>query len=119
MVAEGLISREDAIRRIDPSQVDQLLHPLLDPNAQLTVAATGLSASPGAACGAVALDADVAERRGKAGESVILVRSETAAADIHGLIQAKGVVTAHGGMTSHAAVVARGMGKPSSPESTP
>ena len=112
MVAEGLIGREEAIRRIDPSQLDQLLHPMLDPSATLDVAATGLNASPGAACGAVVLDADTAERLGKAGESVILVRWETAAADIHGLIQAKGIVTAHGGMTSHAAVVARGMGKP-------
>ena len=112
MVAEGLIGREEAIRRIDPSQLDQLLHPMLDPSATFDVAATGLNASPGAACGAVVLDADTAERLGRAGESVILVRWETAAADIHGLIQAKGIVTAHGGMTSHAAVVARGMGKP-------
>ena len=112
MVAEGLIDREEAIRRIDPLQLDQLLHPMLDPEAKLDVAATGLNASPGAACGAIVLDADTAERLGKAGESVILVRWETAAADIHGLMQAKGIVTAHGGMTSHAAVVARGMGKP-------
>ena len=112
MVAEGLIDRDEAIRRIDPAQLDQLLHPMLDPRATPDVAATGLNASPGAACGAVVLDADTAELRGKAGESVILVRWETAAADIHGLIQAKGIVTAHGGMTSHAAVVARGMGKP-------
>ena len=112
MVSEGLIGRDEAIRRIDPSQLDQLLHPMLDPDAQPEVAATGLNASPGAACGALVLDADSAERRGKAGESVILVRWETAAADIHGLMQAQGIVTAHGGMTSHAAVVARGMGKP-------
>ena len=112
MVAEGLIDRDEAIRRIDPLQLDQLLHPMLDPDAKLDIAATGLNASPGAACGAVVLDADTAERLGKAGESVILVRWETAAADIHGLMQAKGIVTAHGGMTSHAAVVARGMGKP-------
>ncbi len=112
MVGESLIGREEAIRRIDPAQLDQLLHPMLDPTVKLDVAATGLNASPGAACGIVALDADTAERRGKAGESVILVRSETAAADIHGLIQAKGIVTAFGGITSHAAVVARGMGKP-------
>jgi pyruvate,orthophosphate dikinase len=112
MVGEGLIGREEAIRRIDPAQLDQLLHPMLDPSAKLDVSATGLNASPGAACGVVVLDADTAEQRGKAGESVILVRSETAAADIHGLIQAKGIVTAFGGITSHAAVVARGMGKP-------
>ena len=112
MVGEGLIDREEAIRRIDPAQLDQLLHPMLDPSVKLDVAATGLNASPGAACGVVVLDADTAEARGSAGESVILVRSETAAADIHGLIQAKGIVTAFGGITSHAAVVARGMGKP-------
>jgi pyruvate, orthophosphate dikinase len=112
MVGEGLIGREEAIRRIDPAQLDQLLHPMLDPSAKLDVSATGLNASPGAACGVVVLDADSAEQRGKAGESVILVRSETSAADIHGLIQAEGIVTAFGGITSHAAVVARGMGKP-------
>jgi pyruvate, orthophosphate dikinase len=112
MVAEGLIGREEAVRRIDPAQLDQLLHPTLDPAAKSNVAATGLSASPGAAGGALVLDADTAEARGKAGESVILVRHETAAADIHGLIQARGILTAAGGMTSHAAVVARGMGKP-------
>ena len=112
MVDEGLISREEAVVRIDPSQLDQLLHPMIDPSAELEVAARGLNASPGAACGAVVLDADTAEERGKAGESVILVRWETTPDDIHGLIQAAGILTAHGGMTSHAAVVARGMGKP-------
>jgi len=112
MTAEGLISREEAIARIDPGQLDQLLHPMLDPTADVEVAARGLNASPGAACGKIVLDADTAEERGKAGESVILVRYETTPDDIHGLIQAKGVLTAHGGMTSHAAVVARGMGKP-------
>ena len=112
MVDEGLISREEAVARIDPAQLDQLLHPMIDPTAQLEVAARGLNASPGAACGAVVLDADTAEERGKAGESVILVRWETTPDDIHGLIQAAGILTAHGGMTSHAAVVARGMGKP-------
>jgi pyruvate, orthophosphate dikinase len=112
MVEEGLISREDAVVRIDPAQLDQLLHPMIDPKAELEVAARGLNASPGAACGAVVLDADSAEERGKAGESVILVRWETTPDDIHGLLQAKGILTAHGGMTSHAAVVARGMGKP-------
>jgi pyruvate,orthophosphate dikinase len=112
MVDEGLISREEAVARIDPAQLDQLLHPMIDPSAQLEVAARGLNASPGAACGAVVLDADAAEERGKAGESVILVRWETTPDDIHGLIQAAGILTAHGGMTSHAAVVARGMGKP-------
>ena len=112
MVEEGLISREDAVARIDPAQLDQLLHPMIDPAAELEVAARGLNASPGAACGTVVLDADTAEDRGKAGESVILVRWETTPDDIHGLIQAAGILTAHGGMTSHAAVVARGMGKP-------
>ena len=112
MADEGLISREDAIARIDPAQLDQLLHPMIDPTADWEVATKGLNASPGAACGAIVLDADTAEERGKAGESVILVRWETTPDDIHGLIQAAGILTAHGGMTSHAAVVARGMGKP-------
>ena len=112
MVDEGLITREDAVTRIDPAQLDQLLHPMLDPTAHWDVAAKGLNASPGAASGKVVLDADTAEQRGKAGESVILVRWETTPDDIHGLVQARGILTAHGGMTSHAAVVARGMGKP-------
>jgi len=112
MTREGLINREEAIARIDPGQLDQLLHPRLDPDARFDVAAHGLNASPGAASGKIVLSADTAEERGKAGESVILVRWETTPDDIHGLIQAKGVLTAHGGMTSHAAVVARGMGKP-------
>jgi pyruvate, orthophosphate dikinase len=112
MVDEGLISREQAVTRIDPAQLDQLLHPMIDPTADWEVAAKGLNASPGAACGKIVLDADTAEQRGAAGENVILVRWETTPDDIHGLIQAAGILTAHGGMTSHAAVVARGMGKP-------
>ena len=112
MVDEGLISREQAVTRIDPAQLDQLLHPMIDPTADWEVAAKGLNASPGAACGKIVLDADTAEQRGAAGESVILVRWETTPDDIHGLIKAAGILTAHGGMTSHAAVVARGMGKP-------
>jgi pyruvate,orthophosphate dikinase len=112
MVGEGLIDKDEAIARIDPTQLDQLLHPMLDPNAQFEVAARGLNASPGAACGKIVLDADTAEERGKAGEAVILVGWETTPDDIHGMIPSKGVLTAHGGMTSHAAVVARGMGKP-------
>jgi pyruvate,orthophosphate dikinase len=112
MVDEGLISREEAVARIDPGQLDQLLHPMIDPDAKVDVAAQGLNASPGAASGEIVLDADTAEDRGKAGEEVILVRWETTPDDIHGLIHARGVLTAHGGMTSHAAVVARGMGKP-------
>ena len=110
--AEGVISRDEAVARIDPGQLDQLLHPMLDPGVEVEVAAKGLNASPGAASGAIVLDADTAAERGKAGDDVILVRWETTPDDIHGLIQARGVLTAHGGMTSHAAVVARGMGKP-------
>jgi pyruvate, orthophosphate dikinase len=112
MAEEGLITREEAVARIDPGQLDQLLHPMIDPTAELDIATRGLNASPGAACGKVVLDADLAEERGRAGESVILVRWETTPDDIHGLLQAAGILTAHGGMTSHAAVVARGMGKP-------
>jgi pyruvate, orthophosphate dikinase len=112
MVEESLISRDEAVARIDPAQLDQLLHPMIDPAAEVEVVARGLNASPGAASGAIVLDADTAEERGKAGEDVVLVRWETTPDDIHGLIQARGVLTAHGGMTSHAAVVARGMGKP-------
>ncbi|HUF01315.1 MAG TPA: pyruvate, phosphate dikinase [Gaiellaceae bacterium] len=112
MVDESLISREEAVARIDPDQLDQLLHPRLDPDVRYEVVAKGLNASPGAAVGAIVLDADTAEERGRAGDSVILVRWETTPDDIHGLIEAQGVLTAHGGMTSHAAVVARGMGKP-------
>jgi len=112
MTEEGLITREEAVARIDPASLDQLLHPMIDPNAKLEAAAKGLNASPGAASGAVVFDADTAEARGAAGENVILVRWETTPDDIHGMIAAQGVLTVHGGMTSHAAVVARGMGKP-------
>ncbi len=112
MVDEGLISREDAVVRIDPAQLDQLLHPMLDPKASLDVAAKGLNASPGAAVGEIVFEADTAEDRGRSGEDVILVRWETTPDDINGMIFAQGILTAHGGMTSHAAVVARGMGKP-------
>jgi pyruvate,orthophosphate dikinase len=112
MVDEGLISREEAVARIDPGQLDQLLHPRIDPDATYDVAAKGLNASPGAASGGIVFDADTAEQRAKDGEAVILVRWETTPDDIHGMIAAQGILTAHGGMTSHAAVVARGMGKP-------
>jgi pyruvate, orthophosphate dikinase len=112
MVDEGLISQEEAVARIDPGQLEQLLHPMIDPTAEWETAAKGLNASPGAASGKIVLDADTAEERGKAGERVILVRWETTPDDIHGLVRAAGILTAHGGMTSHAAVVARGMGKP-------
>jgi pyruvate, orthophosphate dikinase len=112
MVEEGLLSREDAIARIDPAQLDHLLHPTLDPRAAYDVVATGLAASPGAASGRAVFDADTAEARGRKGEDVILVRWETSPDDIHGLVAAKGILTAHGGIASHAALVARGMGKP-------
>jgi pyruvate,orthophosphate dikinase len=112
MVEEGLISREDAVIRIDPDQLDQLLHPMIDPKAEFEVAATGLNASPGAASGKAVFDADTAVEWTENGEDVILVRWETTPDDIHGMIAAKGILTAHGGMTSHAAVVARGMGTP-------
>jgi pyruvate,orthophosphate dikinase len=112
MTEEDLISRDEAVARIDPGQLDQLLHPMIDPTATVDVVATGLNASPGAASGAIVLDADLAEERGRAGEDVLLVRWETTPDDIHGLVHSRGVLTAHGGMTSHAAVVARGMGKP-------
>ncbi len=111
MVDESLITREEAVARIDPGQLDQLLHPMIDPAASVEVIALGLNASPGAASGKIVFDADTAAERGQT-EDVILVRWETTPDDIHGLIQAAGILTAHGGMTSHAAVVARGMGKP-------
>ena len=113
MVEEGLISREEAVARIDPAQLDQLLHPRIDPTATFDVAARGLNASPGAAVGAIVLDADTADLRARGGEDVILVRWETTPDDIHGIVpeHTRGILTAHGGMTSHAAVVARGMGK--------
>jgi pyruvate,orthophosphate dikinase len=98
--------------RVDPASLDQLLHPTIDPASPRDVVATGLPASPGAATGAVVFDADEAQRRGGAGEAVILVREETSPEDIHGMHAARGIVTARGGMTSHAAVVARGMGRP-------
>jgi pyruvate, orthophosphate dikinase len=111
-VAEGVITPDEAVLRIDPAQLDQLLHPRLDASVEAEPIARGLGASPGAAVGAAVFDADTAAARGAAGEAVVLVRWETTPDDIHGLIQAQGVVTSHGGMTSHAAVVARGMGKP-------
>ncbi|GAA1711168.1 pyruvate, phosphate dikinase [Propioniferax innocua] len=112
MVEEGLTTREEALKKIEPAQIDQLLHPALDTSHGATPVTTGLPASPGAAVGGVVFDADVAAERGQNGEDVVLVRFETTPDDIHGVIQAKGVLTAHGGMTSHAAVVARGMGRP-------
>jgi pyruvate,orthophosphate dikinase len=112
MAADGLISEEEAVGRVEPASLDQLLHPTLDPDAVREVVAAGLPASPGAATGKVVFDADEAERLGTAGEAVILVREETSPEDIHGMHAARGIVTARGGMTSHAAVVARGMGRP-------
>ena len=112
MVSEDLISKHEAVARIDPIQLDQLLHPTIDVAATYEVAARGLNASPGAATGAIILDADLAETRGRAGEDVILVRWETAPDDFHGMLPARGILTARGGLTSHAAVVARGMGTP-------
>ena len=111
MVDEGVISREEAVVRIDPAHLDQLLHPRIDPDTAPEPVAKGLNASPGAASGAIVLDADTAVERAK-GEPVLLVRYETTPDDIHGMIAAQGILTVHGGMTSHAAVVARGMGKP-------
>ena len=112
MANEGLITREEAILRVDPAALDQLLHPTLDPAAHRDVLTKGLPASPGAASGAVVFTADAAEKRAAAGDAVILVRTETSPEDIHGMHAAKGILTARGGMTSHAAVVARGMGRP-------
>ncbi len=112
MVSEGLISKEEALLRIQPNMLDQLLHHRLDPDAKVEILAQGLPASPGAASGKMVFDADRAESRAKLGEKVILVREETKPDDIHGFFAAQGVLTSRGGKTSHAAVVARGMGKP-------
>ena len=112
MVDEGLITEQEAVARIPPNDLNQLLHPTIDPNSRLDLLTTGLPASPGAACGTVVFDADHAVRLGRAGQAVILVRRETSPEDFHGMVTAKAILTARGGMTSHAAVVARGMGKP-------
>ena len=112
MVEEGLISEEEALARIPPNDLEQLLHPTIDPDAELDLLTTGLPASPGAASGAAVFDADQAEARGKRGEAVILVRRETSPEDFHGMVESRAILTARGGMTSHAAVVARGMGTP-------
>ena len=112
MTHEGLISKDEAINRIEPTSLEQLLHPAIDPNAERCVVATGLPASPGAASGEITFTADEAEQLKGLGRKVILVRVETSPDDIHGMHAAEGILTARGGMTSHAAVVARGMGKP-------
>ncbi len=111
MVAEGMISQRDAVLRLQPAQLDQLLHRVIDPAVNASPIAVGLPASPGAASGVAVFDPDAAESRNAAGEHVILVRDETTPEDFHGLVAARAVLTARGGMTSHAAVVARGMGK--------
>jgi pyruvate,orthophosphate dikinase len=112
MANEGLIKREQAVLRVEADHLDQLLHPQFDPKADVDVLAKGLNASPGAAVGAVVFDADTAAELGENGEAVVLVRRETNPDDLHGMIAARGILTSHGGKTSHAAVVARGMGKP-------
>ncbi|MBA4014160.1 MAG: pyruvate, phosphate dikinase [Phenylobacterium sp.] len=112
LASEGLITQEEAIMRVEPASLDQLLHPTIDPASPRDVVTTGLPASPGAATGKIVFNSDEAERLGSAGEAVILVRDETSPEDIHGMHAARGIVTARGGMTSHAAVVARGMGRP-------
>jgi pyruvate,orthophosphate dikinase len=112
LASEGLISKEEAVMRVEPASLDQLLHPTIDPASPREVIATGLPASPGAATGKVVFTAEEAEKLGGSGEAVILVREETSPEDIRGMDAARGIVTARGGMTSHAAVVARGMGRP-------
>jgi pyruvate,orthophosphate dikinase len=112
MAKEGLISQEEAISKVDPAALDQLLHPTIDPKAERNIIATGLPASPGAASGEIVFNSDEAESLKAAGHKVILVRVETSPEDIHGMHAAEGILTTRGGMTSHAAVVARGMGKP-------
>ncbi len=111
MVEEGVIDKATAIQRVEPAQLDQLLHPMIDPKASLNVIATGLPASPGAASGTAVFDPDEAEELAKEGKKVILVRTETSPEDFHGMVAAQAILTSRGGMTSHAAVVARGMGK--------
>jgi pyruvate,orthophosphate dikinase len=111
MVAEGLLDTTEAVKRVPAAQLDQLLHPIIDPSISATPLCTGLPASPGAASGRAVFDPDTAEQRAHAGENVILVREETTPEDFHGIVAARAVLTARGGMTSHAAVVARGMGK--------
>jgi pyruvate, orthophosphate dikinase len=112
MFSEGMLNANQAIMRIEPHLLDQLLHPTLDPKAKKQVLTKGLPASPGAACGHIVFSSDEAESKAKLGEKTLLVRIETSPEDIHGMYAAEGILTARGGMTSHAAVVARGMGKP-------
>ena len=112
MVNEKMISKKEAVLRLDPGSLDTLLHPTLDENGKINVIAKGLPASPGAASGKVVFTSDEAERLNGMMQNTILVRVETSPEDIHGMHAAKGILTARGGMTSHAAVVARGMGRP-------
>ncbi|MGD0050356.1 MAG: pyruvate, phosphate dikinase [Vulcanimicrobiaceae bacterium] len=112
LVREGLLTKDEALRRVEAGSLDQLFHARIDPTQKYAIAGTGLNASPGAATGQIVFDADIAAERGRAGDAVILVRVETAPDDVHGMIAARGVLTSRGGATSHAAVVARGMGKP-------
>src|SRR2546428_5079417 len=111
MVEEGLITPGEAVQRVPPQDLDQLFHPMVDPRASVTLVAKGLPASPGAATGEAVFDADEAEALAHEGRKVILIRPETSPEDFHGIVAAQAVLTARGGMTSHAAVVARGMGK--------
>src|SRR5947207_3852212 len=112
MVQEGLISREDAVARVEPRQLEQLIHPRVDTSASTSQIGKGVPASPGAATGQAVFDADTAEEWGKDGRAVILVRVETNPNDVHGMIEARGILTSTGGTASHAALVARGMGRP-------
>src|SRR3989441_8488476 len=111
MAQEGLVSEDEAVQRVPPQDLDQLFHPMVDPHAPVTVVAKGLPASPGAAIGEAVFDADEAAALEKQGHRIILVRPETSPEDFHGIVAAQAVLTARGGMTSHAAIVARGMGK--------
>src|SRR2546427_1895664 len=111
MVEDGLISEDEAVQRVPPQDLDQIFHPMVDPHSSVTVVARGLPASPGAAIGEVVFDADEAAALEKKGRKIILVRPETSPEDFHGIVAAQAVLTARGGITSHAAIVARGMGK--------
>src|SRR2546425_10351595 len=111
MAQEGLVSEDEAVQRVPPQDLDQIFHPMVDPHSSVTVVARGLPASPGAAIGEAVFDADEAEALEKKGHKIILVRPETSPEDFHGIVAAQAVLTARGGMTSHAAIVARGMGK--------
>ena len=112
LVQENILTPAEAIMKVEPAHIEQLMHRQIDPKAKLNVIAKGLPASPGAASGAVVFDADTAAKKAAEGIKTLLVRTETTPEDIHGMVAAQGILTSRGGMTSHAAVVARGMGKP-------